>query len=172
MPPAAASRSRWRRRPDRGNSHCGFFRGIVHIVRGGIDAAGRERHIVFERAASFADVAGKSLDEVGARALLVARVVSDLLSRPGGHVLGGVSRFLELFACHVGRGSQCVSGALLHFGSGVRDLILQVLRRARGLVQAVTHGVGQVQIAHDVFLSCAGLSKDPRPLSQRHRRPP
>ena len=43
-----------------------FLGGIFDIFGGGIDAAGGERHIVLEGASRFPDVAGKTLDEIGA----------------------------------------------------------------------------------------------------------
>ena len=67
-----------------------FLGGILDIFGGGIDAAGSERCVVLESAGRFADVAGKSLDEIAARPLFLARLVLELVRRPGGHILGDI----------------------------------------------------------------------------------
>jgi hypothetical protein len=49
-------------------------------------------------------------------------------------VLGGIGRLLELIARFVRGRSQSIARALLHVGSGIGHLVLQVLRGTRTLV--------------------------------------
>jgi hypothetical protein len=61
-----------------------LLRGLVDIFGRRIDAAGCERHVVFECACRIPDVAGEAADEIGARALLFASLIleSDPQLRP------------------------------------------------------------------------------------------
>src|SRR5258705_2445037 len=125
-----------------------FLGGVLDIFSSGIDAAGGERRVALEHTGGFADVAGKALNEIGAGALLLAALFLQLVHGSGGHVLGGVSRLLELVARNIGRRSQSIARALLHFGPSISHLILQVLRGA-GILALGKIRLGQVQIAHD-----------------------
>src|SRR6185437_3386449 len=75
-----------------------FPGGILDIIRGGTDTARGKRRIILERVGRLAYVPGKALDEVGARALLLARVVLQMVRRARRHLLGGISRLLEFVA--------------------------------------------------------------------------
>ncbi|WP_156526937.1 hypothetical protein [Bradyrhizobium sp.] len=103
--------------------------GIFNIVRGGVDAAGGKRHIALEGASRFPNIAGKSLNELGSRPLLLACLAANLVHGPRSEVLGRIPGFLELVLGGVSRCSEGLVGSLLHSRSSFGHLILQVLGR-------------------------------------------
>src|SRR4029077_6666633 len=98
-----------------------------------------------------------SLDEIGARSLLLVRLFLESVRRAGGHVLGGVGRVFELVACNIDRRAQGVAGALLHLSAGISHLILQLLRGAGILLLAKIRLLGLVQITHVALFSAVGV---------------
>ena len=111
-----------------------FLRGLVDIFGGRIDAAGGERHVIFECACRIPDIAGEAADEIGARALLFTRLILETIRSSGCGILGGIGRLLEFVARGVRRRPQYIAGALFDLSAGVRHLVLQVLGRAGILI--------------------------------------